>query len=314
MSKQEIQFQDGMSLYYFQHQYGTEQQCRDALFKLRWPNGFVCPNCGYDNGGFIKTRSLYQCYRCEYQASVTAGTIFHSTKLPLTKWFLGIYFVTQSKNGISALELMRLLGVTYQTAWRMKHKIMHVMLLRNNARQIGGSIIVDDSYIGGQSTGGKRGRGAKGKTPFVAAVEMKDDRPSRIKLNCVARFSKAALERWSRQHLCEGSTVASDGLKCFFGVQDASCIHTRIVTGSGKKAVKNPAFTWANTTLGNLKNSLRGTYHSFGSKHAARYLAEFQYRYNRRFDLRKMIPRFVYVAARTFPCPDRLLVLSENEV
>ena len=301
-----------MSLYKFQEKYGTEQQCRDALSALRWPNGFVCPDCGYDNGGFIKTRLLYQCYRCGRQTSMTAGTIFHSTKIPLMKWFMGIFFVTQSKNGVSALELMRLLGVSYNTAWRMKQKIMHVMLLRNNSKRIGGDIQVDDSYLGGEKAGCKRGRGADGKTPFVAAVEMKKGRPMKIKLNCVSRFSKKELERWSRQHILPGSKVVSDGLRCFAGVREAGCTHTPIITGSGRKSSLHPAFTWVNTVLGNLKNSLSGTYHSFRPHYSARYLAEFQYRFNRRFKLERMIPRFVYIAARTSPCPDYLLVLSEN--
>jgi len=312
MRKRIIQFQEGMSLYEFQEKYGTERQCRETLLGLRWPTGFVCPECRYDNGGFIKTRLLYQCYRCSHQSSVTAGTIFHSTKMPLMKWFLCIYLVTQSKNGVSALELMRLLGVSYNTAWRMKQKIMHVMLHRNNSKRIGGDILVDDSYLGGEQTGGKRGRGTEGKTPFVVAVKMKNGHPVEIKLNCVSRFSKKELERWSHQHIYPGSKVVSDGLKCFAAVRDAGCAHTSIITGSGKMSSKHPVFTWVNTVLGNLKNALSGTYHSFRPDYSARYLAEFQYRFNRRFKLEKMIPRFVYVAARTSPCPDHLLVLSEN--
>lgn len=314
MGKNLIQFQEGMSLYEFQEEYGTEELCREALLKHRWPHGFVCPKCSYDNGGFIKTRSVYQCYRCDHQVSVTAGTIFHSTKLALTKWFMGIYLITQSKNGISSLELRRLLGVNHKTAYRMKQKIMHVMLQRNNARRIGGNIIIDDSYLGGERTGGKRGRGTRGKTPFVAAVEVNEKgHPIRIKLNWVPGFGRAALEEWGRRHLFPGSTVVSDGLDCFTAIGNSGHKHTPIITGSGKKAVKNPVFTWINTVLGNLKNALSGTYHSFDPKHAARYLAEFQYRFNRRFNLKEMIPRFVYVAARTSPCPDHLLVLSENE-
>jgi hypothetical protein len=133
-----------------------------------------------------------------------------------------------------------------------------------------------------------------------------------INLNCVSRFSKKELERWSRTHVHPGSRIVSAGLNCFTGVKNAGCSHTPIVTGSGKKSSKNPTFKWVNTALGNLKNSLSGTYHSFRPNHSARYLAEFQYRFNRCFKLEKMIPRFVYVAARTSPCLDYLLALSEN--
>lgn len=315
MTNTAIQFQKGMSLYEFQQKYGSEQQCRDELMKIRWSRGFVCPNCGYDNGGHIKTRLVYQCYRCSHQSSLTAGTIFHATKLPLTKWFLGIYLVTQSKNGISALEMKRLLGVSYKTAWRMKQKMMHVMLLRNNNLRIGGTVIIDDSYLGGESNRGGTGRGTKGKTPFVAAVELNDKRhPVKIKLSWVSGFTLKSLEKWSQNHLLPETHVFSDGLACFVAVRSAGHRHSSIVTGSGRKSAKHPVFTWVNTLLGNLKMSLTGTYHSFDHKHTARYLAEFQYRFNRRFNLSTMITRFIYAAANTLPCPDHLLVLSENGI
>ena len=312
MAKSSVQFQKGMSLEEFQKNHGTEEQCWQSLFDLRWPKGFVCPRCGWHNGCAIRTRGVYQCNRCHHQTSVTAGTIFHATKLPLRVWFLGIYLMTQTKNGISVLELSRHLGISFNAGcWRMKHKLMQVMLERDNGKRIQGDILLDDSYLGGERSGGKRGRGAPGKTPFVIAVEMKKDQPVRIKLNRVARFSLIELERWSRHHLAPGSKVTSDGLDCFTMVTRAGCEHRQVITGSGKKAAKHPVFQALNTVLGNLKNSFRGTYHSFHPKHAPRYLAEFQYRFNRRFDLGAMIPRLVYVGARTTPRPERVLTLAE---
>lgn len=124
MAKNRIQFQKGMSFDNFIQQYGTENKCRDQLFKLRWPSGFECPCCGNKTYCEIHKRKVFQCNRCHHQASVTAGTIFHSTNLPLTKWFLAMFLITQSKNGISILELCRQIGVSYNAAWRVKHKIM----------------------------------------------------------------------------------------------------------------------------------------------------------------------------------------------
>jgi len=115
MPKNRVQFQKGMSLSEFLERYGTEAQCEQALFAWRWPQGFVCPECGHSDH-CVLGRGLYQCHRCRRQTSLTAGTLFAGTKLALTKWLLAIYLLTQSKNGISALELSRQLGVCYNSA------------------------------------------------------------------------------------------------------------------------------------------------------------------------------------------------------
>ena len=133
MAKNMVQFQKGMSIPEFMDNYGTEQQCRDTLFKLRWPNGFVCPRCDNKTYCEIKKKRRLQCNRCRHQTSLIAGTIFQSTHLPLRKWFLTIFLLTQSKNGISALELCRQLGVSYNAAWLTKHKLMQVMLENNDS-------------------------------------------------------------------------------------------------------------------------------------------------------------------------------------
>lgn len=123
MGKNRVQFQRGLSLGEFMAQYGTEEQCISALTALRWPEGFSCPRCESTHHCFLKKRKHYQCASCHHQVSLTAGTIFHSTKLPLTKWFLAMYLMTQSKNGISQLELGRQVGVSANTAALMYHKI-----------------------------------------------------------------------------------------------------------------------------------------------------------------------------------------------
>ncbi len=108
----------------FMHMYGTEKQCRERLFNIRWKNGYVCSNCASKSYCELKSRSLYQCNKCHHQTSLTAGTLFAHSKLPLTTCFLAIYLITQDKNSISALELKRKLGVSYNAAWRIKHKLM----------------------------------------------------------------------------------------------------------------------------------------------------------------------------------------------
>ncbi len=311
MARNKVQFQKGISLTEFLKNYGTEEQCFDALFAWRWPNGFQCPHCGYGKSCRLTHRKLQQCHRCHRQTSITAGTIFEATKLPLTTWFLAIYLITQSKKGVSAMQLRRHLGISYNAAWRMKHKLMQVMLERDDKHKLAGFIELDDAYLGGERTGGKPGRGAAGKTPFLAAVQTTEDgRPMRIKLSVVKGFRKTEVSAWSQKHLTPGSTEISEGLACFSAVTRACCLHDPIVCGGGRAAVEEPEFYWVNTTLGNLKSALRSTYHAIRPKYAQRYLAEFQYRFNRRFDLSGLIPRFIHVALRTPPMPDKLLKIG----
>jgi hypothetical protein len=151
---------------------------------------------------------------------------------------------------------------------------------------------MDDAYLGGQRSGGKRGRGAAGKTPIVATVEtIAEGRPVRLKLRRVRGFRRTEIEAFAKRSLDAGCTVVSDGLSCFRGVTAAGCTHQPIRTGSGCKAVLVPAFKWVNTALSNIKTAIVGTYRAIRDKHVPRYLAEFEYRFNRRYDLAAMLPR-----------------------
>lgn len=310
--KNQVQFQKGYSLVEFMKDYGNEVQCREALFQWRWPKGYSCPDCGSLSYCTLKTRPIYQCNHCHHQQSLTSGTIFASTKLPMTIWFLAIHLLTQAKTGLSALALHRQLGVSYNTAWSIKHKLMQVMKERDDGKPLSGVIQLDDVYWGGECRGGKRGRGSPNKTPFVTAVSVDDQgHPLAMNMNVVEGFRSGEIKRWAKRHLSPGSHVVSDGLACFSAVKQAQCQHTSIVTGGGPECVTLESFTWVNTTIGNVKRSINGAYHSISHKHLPRYLAEFCYRYNRRFKLKEMLPRFSYIAVRTPPMPNRLLTLAE---
>ena len=186
----------GLSDEAFREAFGTEEQCRTALVRLRWPDGFVCPCCGHREHCVLAGRGLYQCNRCKKQTSPTAGTIFHATKLPLTLWFAAIHLIVTAKKGISSVERGRRLGVKQPTAWAVKHKIMAVMARREGETALTGRVEVDDAYLGGVRSGGKRGRGAAGKTPFVAAVSTSPEgRPRKLKLAPVKGFRKREIAR-----------------------------------------------------------------------------------------------------------------------
>jgi transposase-like protein len=310
MEMNRIQFQQGLSLPEFLGSFGSEEQCCEALRGARWPKGFVCPGCRGATSWVISSggRSLFQCATCRHQTSLTAGTMFADTKLPLTTWFLAIYLISQAKTGLSALALKRQIGVSYRTAWLMHHKIMRAMAQREEVHRLEGAVELDDAYLGGELTGGKSGRGSENKTPFVAAVSLNAmGKPLYAKLTPVSGFTVAAIEQWAKAHLAPGAHVRSDGLACFGGVEAAGSSHTPIVVGN-RKPDELPEFKWVNTVLGNVKTSLAGAYHGFKfKKYAGSYLSAIAYRFNRRFDLRDLVVRLIVDVSRCKPWPERVV-------
>ena len=317
MSMNLVQFQKGLSLNGFLSDYGTQKQCEARLENLRWPQGFQCPKCESHRYCIIQHSGVktYQCAICRTQTSLIAGTMFEQTKLPLTTWFLAIFLLSQSKNSIAALELKRMLGVCYRTAWRIKQKLIQAMTEREERRVLSGRIEVDDAYLGGERTGGKVGRGSENKIPFIAAVQTDDEgHPVFLNFHRIETFSQDEISRWAQVTVGDGSKLVSDGLNCFPGVVRPGVTHERHIVGSsGKKSVQNGCFKWVNTILGNLKNSITGTCHSlkFG-KYAPRYLGEYQYRFNRRFNLGKILIRLVVACVQSSFRSEKWLRLAEG--
>jgi len=314
MAINKIQFQRGVSLPEFFAHFGTEAQCEAALERARWPSGFVCPDCGERRHALVHRggQKLWQCSACRKQTSLTAGTIFESTRLPLRLWFLGIYHLTQPKNNVSALELKRLLGVSYKAAWRLKHKLMQVMDEREADRVLGERVELDDAYLGGVRPG-KPGRGAAGKVPFVIGVQTsaEEHRPWYVRLDPLPGFTKKALVQWAESALAPDALMVSDGLACLAAAADLVDAHEQVVVGQ-RKSSDLECFHWVNTLLGNIKSSIQGTYHGFKfGKYAARYLGELQYRFNRRFDLPHMVSRLLRACALTEARPEKWLRSAE---
>lgn len=314
MRMNRIQFQSGLSMPEFFERYGTEAQCRAALQTARWPYGFVCPKCG----GVARSRFVrgglpyWQCGACPHQTSLISGTIFEATKLPLSRWFLAMQLLTQSKNNVSALELKRQLGVSYRSAWLIKHKIMQAMRLAEDARELDGRIEIDDAYLGGELSGGKTGRGTDNKVPFVAAVQTTED--GRPLYACLSQQPPTleAMAAFAASHIAPSATVVSDGLWCFGAAALVGAEHERIVTGGGKASMALPQFKWVNTLLGNLKTAITGTYHAFDfAKYAHRYLAEFQFRFNHRFNMKTILHHLLGALAVAPPSCERRIRLAE---
>lgn len=296
--------------------YGTEQQCYDRLFSMRWPLGYVCPKCGCKEYCKLKRNSLYQCNSCHQQTSLTAGTILANTKLPLTTWFLAIFLLTQVKNGVSALELSRHLGVSHNTAWRIKHKLMQAMKEHDDKQKLENIVQLDDVYWGGKSKG-KRGRGSVNKVPFVAAVALNDEcNPVFMRMSVVDGFRKDEITKWAKKHLEPETIVISDGLSCFEGLSSANMQHDRVVKDGAMDLddIQDKYFHWVDTMISNVRNSLHGTYHAISRKHLPRYLSEFCFRFNYRFRLEEVLDALLGSSMRTPPMPDRLLKSRETLV
>jgi transposase-like protein len=306
MSMNKVQYQRGLSIPEFFEDFGTPQRCESLVRGWRWPTGFVCPHCQcHWHSEFRRGARLYfQCSACRYQCSLVSGTVFESSKVSLPKWFLAMHLMTQAKNSVSALELKRHLGVSYPTAWLLKHKLMEVMFQREESRQLTGRIEIDDAYLGGEVHGGKAGRGSPNKVPFIAAVQTTESGQAVTMCLSLRSFTKESIQAFAQKSLAAPATLVSDGLGCFTVVRGMGIRHEPHVTGGGAASAKHPAFIAVNTALGNIKTALAGTYHAFGfEKYAHRYLGQIQYLFNRRFNLRTILTRLARAASVARPCP-----------
>jgi hypothetical protein len=220
--------------------------------------------------------------------------------------------LTQQKNAISALALKRHLGVSYPTAWSIKHKLLQVMREHDAERQPTGVIEIDDVSRGGECHGETPGRGSPNKIPVIAAVAKNHEgHPIALRMRMVDGFRKTELAAWAAKFIHPDSSVVGDGLACFRGIADAGTEPRAMVTGSGAAGIELPERSRVNTILGNVKTAMQGTYHQASPQHLPRDLAQFCYRFNRRFDLAAMLPRLGVAAARIPPMPYRLLKLAE---
>lgn len=312
MAMNRVQFQRGLSMVEFMDRCGTDEKCAAALEASRWPTGFRCPDCGdARHSRFVREdRTYWPCHRCRTQSTVSAGTIFQASKQPLSRWFLAMHLLTQAKNNVSTLELKRPLGVCYKTAWLLKHKLLEVMAVREERRVLDGRVEIDDAYLGGEKPG-KRGRRSENTIPFVVAVQTADDgRPMFASMKRMP-FTKEAVSAWANRAIAASARVVSDGLNCSSAIKDYAR-HEAHTVGSGRKAVEHPEFSRVNTVLGNLKTAISGTYHAFKfGKYADRYLAEVQYRFNRRFDLSSILEHLVRAAALTAPTTMQAIRMAE---
>lgn len=266
------------TMFEFERKFSTEEDCREYLCKLRWPEGFVCPHCS-QRKTWATNRGQFHCSQCNVQVSATAGTIFHDTRLPLRLWFQAIWQVIGQKHGISALGLQRVLGLNrYETTWTMLHRLRKAMV-RPGRDQLTGPVQVDEIYIGGPRPG-KRGRGAENKTLVFIAVEDKGKRAGRIRLHKVKDASGDSLMPAVKESVRSESEVRTDGWEGYSQLSTAGYRH-KIIRKTA--AVGENLLPLVNRVAALLKRWLLGTHQGKPApSHLDYYLHEFVFRFNRR--------------------------------
>jgi len=286
----------------FEQLFASEKAYRDYLFQIRWPEGFQCPRC--QNPKAWKTKqNLYYCTKCKYKTSVTSGTIFQDTRYPLKMWFVAMWYIVGQKNGVSALGLQSILGLTrYETAWMWLHRL-RIAMIRPGRDRLSGTVEVDEAYIGGRQKG-KRGRGAAGKSLVLVAAEKKDKHIGRIRLFRVPDASTMSLIPSVEKSVEPGSTICTDGWISYDGLKSKGYKHNivRKSTDIGENLLP-----LAHRTISLLKRWLLGTHQgAVHQSHLDYYLDEFTFRFNRRTSKSrgKLFYRLVQQAVAVSPVKD----------
>jgi len=260
--------------------FGTDDKCRECLVALKWPNGIECPRCQSKKISKIAARHTYDCDSCRYQFSVTAGSIFHDSHLPLTKWFFATYVMVESKKGVSANQLKRMLGVSYKTAWYLCHRIRKAMTEVSPA-PLGGpghTIEIDETYVGGKKRGMGRGY-VDNKTMVMGAIERGGDCRLRVERN----KNRWAAKNFIVDHTApDTSRFITDDSNIYARMSDADTTH-ETVNHSEKEWVRGDVHTNGIEGVWSLfKRSVIGSYHQISTKHMDAYLDEFEWRFNQR--------------------------------
>jgi transposase-like protein len=285
-----------MNLMKLMTDFDTSEECRTYLEELRWPNGVKCPRCESKKISRIRVRNQFDCDSCRYQFSVTAGSIFHDSHLPLPKWFAAVYLMCEARKGVSANQLKRTLNVSYKTAWYLCHRIRKAMEEANPA-PLKGTVEVDEMYVGGNRRGVGAGRYRSYKTMVIGAIERGGD----IRLRIEKRNNKATLHKFVADTIApDAERIMTDEWRAYRGIADADTTH-ETVDHYKEEWVRGDVHTNSIEGVWSLfKRSVVGSYHQVSAKHLDRYLDEFEFRFNNRknaFLFRDTLLRILNVGA-----------------
>ena len=285
--------------------FSHDQACAEYLASLRWPAGWVCPRCTGQEAWPVR-RERWRCGKCRYEMSITAGTIFQDSHLSLRTWFRAMWHVTSQKNGISALGLQRVLGLgSYKTAWAMLHKLRRAMV-RPGRDRLQGVVEVDETYWGGEETG-VSGRWTEEKALIIVAAQEDGKGIGRIRLRCIPDLTRASLHEFIRLAIEPGSTVRTDGLPAYLGLN--GYVHDRQV--QRRQTPGEHLLPRVHRVVSLLKRWLLGTHQgAIGHEHLDSYLDEFAFRFNRRRSASrgKLFYRLAQQAVQVDPAPFATLI------
>ena len=300
------------SLLEFQRCFPDEAACAAWLAEARWPEGFICPTCGHRKGWALATKAFtYECAACHRQTSVTAGTAMHGSKLTLTVWFWAAYLMATHSNGISALQLMKQLGLgSYKSAWLLGHKLRRAMVDPERA-PLAGLVEVDETVLAFHTKDDpparRRGRSPEGKMLVAGAVEVRDGRPGRLRLAVIEDFSAESLHAFLGGDVGTGSRAKTDGWPAYRGAPGLS--HEPHVVGVRAAHVVLP---WIHRAFSNLKTWALGVYHGLRKKHLQAYLDEFVFRFNRRRNRHAAFRTLLGIGLATQPVTYKMLIAPEQ--
>ena len=268
------------TFYEFQKQFPDDEACLHHMMVTRYGGTEIdCQKCGVHGKFYRLARDRsYLCQHCKHEIYPTAGTFMHRTHLPLHNWFFAMFLFSTSRHGVAAKELQRQLGVSYKTAWRMARLIREHMAEVDGEWPLGGTIEADETYIGGRTTGGKRGRGAPNKTVVFGMLERGGDMMTKV----VPNVQKKTLQPIIKENVVEGSTVHTDELKSYSGLSKAGFEHETVNHSAGEYVDGDCHVNGIEGFWARLKLSIRGTHVHVSQKHLQKYVKEFEYRYNRR--------------------------------
>jgi len=255
---------------------GNDDKCRKALESLKWPDGVKCTRCGSVKISRIVKQHIFECSNCGYQFSVTAGSIFHDSHLPLWKWLIAIYLVVESKKGISALQLKRTLKIAYKTAWYLCHRIRKATEEIPNKPKLEGTVEVDETYVGGKYDP-RRKREKYEKQPVIGLLE----RDGKFEARKIRTPSKKVLVGIVKDRVANDATVMTDELPAYKSL-DKSFVHKSVNHRMEEWVRGNVHTNTVESAWSLFKRSIVGAYHQISAKHIDAYLDEFEWRFNNR--------------------------------
>jgi len=266
-----------MSFQEFCELFPSEEACREKLFEVRWPKGFVCPKCGANVCGYHEKKKIYQCKKCRHQTSLIAGTVMEHTRLPIRVWFWAMFIMATDKRGSSATYLSTALKIRYKSAWLLLQKLRSAMGHRDARYLLEGIVEFDDAYFGGPGAGGKRGRGTNKAKVLTALSKDEAGKPKFLKMRVVPNLRGPTIGKFTKAAIAEQSTIETDAYRSYRKALSEKYNHNWDVFDADKEML-----AWLHTIISNAKSFVQGTFHGLDALHLQRYLDEFCWRFNRR--------------------------------